>query len=139
MDAPSPSPRKPFWRRWFGNRAERAAWRFLRGLGYRVVARNWTCSVGELDVVALDGQTIVFVEVRSTEGPSTERPALSVDLAKQRKLTNLALHFLQQKKLLNHAARFDVLALSWPPERGEPMIEHFPNAFEAIGKLQMFH
>jgi len=134
-----PSPRKPLWRRWFGNRAERAAWRFLRGLGYRLVARNWTCSAGELDVVALDGRTIVFVEVRSTEGVSTTRPALSVDLTKQRKLTNLALHFLQRKKLLNHAARFDVLAISWPPERREPVIEHFPNAFEAVGKLQMFH
>src|SRR5436305_3835762 len=100
------SPRKPWWRRWFGSRAERAAVRFLRRLGYRIVARNYTCKHGELDLVAVDGACVVFVEVRSTEQPTVERPAASVDCAKQRRLTDLALHFLQAKKLLNQPARF---------------------------------
>ena len=60
------TPRKPWWRRWFGSRSERAAERFLRRLGYRVVARNYSCSHGELDLVAVDGACVVFVEVRST-------------------------------------------------------------------------
>jgi hypothetical protein len=48
------------------------------------------------------------------------------------------LHFLQSKKLLNHNARFDVLAISWPPGKSEPAVVHYPNAFEAVGKFQMY-
>lgn len=130
--------RKPWWRRWFGNRSERAAMRFLKRLGYRIIARNYACPHGELDIVALDGACLVFVEVRSTERESVEHPAASVDAAKQRRLTTLALHFLQAKNLLNQQARFDVLAISWPPGAKEPAVVHYPNAFEAVGKFQMF-
>ena len=59
------SPTKPWWRRWFGNRSERAAARFLRRQGHRIVARNWRCSLGELDLVTLDRGCLVFVEVRA--------------------------------------------------------------------------
>jgi putative endonuclease len=61
-----------------------------------------------------------------------------VDEVKQRRLTNLALHFLQQHRLLDHAARFDVLAVSWPEDRREPVIVHYPHAFEAVGRFQMY-
>ncbi len=132
------SPKKPWWRRWFGTRAERAAARFLQRQGYRVVARNWSCPHGELDLVAVDGRTVVFVEVRSTGGDDPQRPAASVDDAKQRRLTTLALYFLQEHRLLGHAARFDVLALSWPPGRREPVIVHYPQAFEAVGRFQTY-
>ena len=133
-----PRARLPWWRRWFGSRSERAASRFLKRLGYRIVARNYSCKLGELDLVALDGPCVVFVEVRSTETEEPERPAASVDAAKQRRLSELALYFLQQKKLLNHPARFDVMAISWPPAAKEPKIVHYPNAFEVVGKFQMF-
>jgi putative endonuclease len=135
---PGESPKKPWWRRWFGNRSERAAARFLRRLGYRIVARNYSCPYGELDLVALDGRCLIFVEVRSTERNDPTIPAASVDDAKQRRLTQLALHFLQKHQLLNHAARFDVLALCWPADSTEPVIEHYPNAFPAVGRFQMY-
>ena len=73
-----PSPRKPFWRRWFGSRSERAALRFLKQIGYRILARNYTCPLGEIDVIALDGHCVVFVEVRSTENANAEHTAASV-------------------------------------------------------------
>src|SRR5438270_9977454 len=114
------SPKLPWWRRWFGSRSERAAGRFLRRLGYRILARNYTCPQGELDLVALDGCCVVFVEVRSTETADPVRPAASVDAAKQRRLTDLALHFLQRHRLLDRPARFDVLAVSWPAGWGKP-------------------
>jgi putative endonuclease len=132
------TPRKPWWRRWFGNRSERAAERFLRRLGYRIVARNFACRHGELDLVAVDGSCVVFVEVRSTEGGDPTTAAASVGDAKQRRLTDLALHFLQTHCLLNHAARFDVLAISWPSNRAEPLIVHHANAFPAVGRFQMY-
>ncbi len=127
----------PWWRRWFGSRSEKAATRFLRDKGCRIVVQNWSCPIGELDVVALDGDCLVFVEVRSTEGTDHTRPALSVDLAKQRKLTKLALCYLQKYRLLNQNARFDVLTVSWPAEASEPTIVHYPHAFEATERFQM--
>jgi putative endonuclease len=128
----------PWWRRWFGTRSERAAGRFLQKLGYRILARNYSCALGELDLVALDGTCLVFVEVRSTEGTDLSRPAASVDRTKQQRLTRLALHYLQHKKLLNHTARFDVLAISWPAAKAEPTIAHYPNAFEATDRFQFY-
>jgi putative endonuclease len=130
--------RKPWWRRWFGTRSERAATRFLKRFGYRIIACNYSCPLGELDIVALDQGTLVFVEVRSTGGEDAQRPAVSVDYNKQKRLTKLALHYLQANRLLEHAARFDVLAVSWPANRKEPEIVHYQNAFEAVGRGQMF-
>lgn len=134
----SPSPSNPWWRRWFGSRSERAAARFLKRQGYRIVARNYACPLGELDIVALDGPVIVFVEVRSTEEGDEAKPAASVDFAKQRRLTQLALHFLQKKRLLEQPARFDVLTVTWPAAEREPQINHYANAFEAVGKFQIY-
>jgi putative endonuclease len=133
-----PAVRQPWWRRWFGSRSERAAARFLRRLGYRILTRNYTCPHGELDLIAVDGRCIVFVEVRSTGSEDVERPAASVDAAKQRRLTQLALYFLQKRRLLDYASRFDVLALSWPEGQREPRIVHYPHAFEAVGRFQMY-
>src|SRR5437870_10675848 len=99
-DMAGETPRKPWWRRWFGSRSERAAGRYLRRLGYRIVARNYSCRHGELDLVAVDGSCVVFVEVRSTEGTDPAVAAASVNDTKQRRLTQLALHFLQKHRLL---------------------------------------
>jgi putative endonuclease len=132
------SARPPWWRRWFGTRSERAAGRFLRRLGYRILKRNYSCIHGELDLIALDGRCIVFVEVRSTGAEDPTRAAASVDAVKQERLTRLALHFLRAHKLLNHSARFDVLAVSWPPDKREPLIVHHRQAFDAVGRFQMY-
>ena len=132
------SPRLPWWRRWFGTRSERAAARYLRRLGFRILARNYSCPLGELDLVAADGRTVVFVEVRSTAGPDANRPAASVGPDKQRRLTDLALHYLQKHKLLNQPARFDVLTVSWPAGRAAPDVAHYRNAFEAVGRFQTY-
>jgi putative endonuclease len=134
---PGPA-KKPWWRRWFGTRSERAAARYLLRLGWRILARNYTCPHGELDLVAVEDRCVVFVEVRSTESENSERTAASVDDAKQNRLTRLALCFLQEKNLLGCAARFDVLILSWPPGQREPAIEHHRGAFEAVGRYQMY-
>jgi putative endonuclease len=130
--------RKPWWRRWFGNRSERAAARFLRRLGCRILARNVRCPHGELDLVAEQAGCIIFVEVRSTGGDDAERPALSVDDAKQRRLTRLALHYLRQHHLLDRPARIDVITVTWPAGQREPRIDHYRQAFEAVGRGQMY-
>ena len=128
----------PWLRRWFGTRSERAAAAYLKKLGYRILQRNFRCPLGELDLIALDGECIVFVEVRSTQGTDLNRPALSVDVEKQRRLTKLALYFLQRYKLLGRSARFDVLAVSWPADQAKPTMAHYPSAFEATDRFQMY-
>jgi putative endonuclease len=133
-----PSPNRPWWRRWFGTRSESAAARFLQGQGYRILAKNVSTTQGELDLVALDGGCVVFVEVRSTEDIDPGLPAASVDAAKQRRLTALALGYLQKHRLLEYPSRFDVVAVSWPAGKNEPQIVHHRSAFEAVGRFQMF-
>jgi len=128
--------RESWWRRWFGTRSERAAGRFLKRLGYRILLRNFTCSLGEVDIIALDGNCLVFVEVRSTESEDHDRPAASVDFSKQKRLSRLALFFLKKHRLLNHQARFDVLTLCWPESQHQPSIQHIKNAFDAVGDYQ---
>lgn len=134
----APSSRKPWWRRWFGTRSERAAARYLRAQGFRILARNVVTGHGEIDLVALDAGCVVFVEVRSTADDDVARPEESVGAAKQRRLTEAALAFLRRQRLLDCPARFDVLAISWPPGCRQPRIVHHRQAFDAVGRGQMY-
>ncbi len=124
-----------FWNRLLGDRGERAAARFLRRRGLRVLARGYRTRHGEIDLIAHDGDVLVFVEVKSRRRGV---PAEAVTAEKQRRITLAALHFLRKHGLLEVRCRFDIVAIVWPDERGEPQIEHIPNAFEAVGRWQMF-
>lgn len=130
--------RWPFWKRWFGQRSEKAAARYLRKLGYRILAANVADKLGEIDLLALDGESLVVVEVRSTSTHDPQQAALSVDRIKQRKLTEAAVRFLSRRRLLGVNVRFDILAIAWPPEASEPTILHIPQAFDPSGRFQMF-
>ncbi|MBM3968262.1 MAG: YraN family protein [Planctomycetes bacterium] len=127
------------WNKLFGNRGERAAARFLRRQGLRIVERNYSTPLGEIDIVALDGTTIVFVEVKTRSSLVAGRPEEAVTPDKQKKLTKMALVYLKKHKLLEHSARFDVVAIVWSDGAREPdEIRHLRNAFEPTGKWQMF-
>lgn len=121
-----------------GRRGENAAARFLQRLGYKIVARSRRDRIGELDLVAVDGRTVVFVEVKTRSDLRAGHPADAVDDEKQRRLTRLALAFLKQHDLLECPARFDVIAVTWPADSRRPTVDHFRNAFEATGEGQLF-
>jgi putative endonuclease len=128
-----------FWNKLFGDRGERAAVNFLKQQGFRIVERNYSTPLGEIDIVAVDGTTIVFVEVKTRSSLIAGRPEEAVTNEKQKKLTQMALAYLKKHKLLEHPARFDVVAIVWPDEAREPQeIRHLRNAFEAVGKWQFF-
>ena len=120
-----------------GRRGEDAAARYLRKLGYLIVARGHRDNIGELDLVAVDGRTVVFIEVKTRTSHDAGHPADAVDEAKQQRLTRLALSYMKRHDLLECSARFDVVAVTWP-DRGRPTIEHFKSAFEAVGFDGMF-
>jgi len=121
-----------------GQRGEAAAARYLRRLGYVIVARGHRDNIGEIDLVAVDGRTIVFVEVKTRTSHDAGHPADAVDEAKQQRLTRLALAYLKRHDLLGYSARFDVVAVTWPAEGGRPTIEHYPSAFEPAGVAGMY-
>ncbi len=121
-----------------GRRGEQAAERYLKRRGYKVLARSNRLRPGELDLVMLDCGTIVFVEVKTRQSQEAGHPAEAVDEKKQRRLTRLAVTFLKRHRLLEYPARFDVVAITWPGGRGRPQIEHFPNAFEAVGQWEFY-
>lgn len=116
-----------------GQMGERAAERYLKRLGYYIVARGERDDLGELDLVAVDGRTVVFVEVKTRSGDLAGHPSEAVDLPKQRRITRLALSYLKRHNLLEYPVRFDVIAITWPPGAKQPTIEHIRGAFEAIG------
>lgn len=120
-----------------GDRGERAAVRYLKRQGYRVLARQSRSRIGELDIVAMDGSTIVFVEVKTRSSHAAGHPVEAVTPTKQKQLTRAALQWLRSRRLLEHPARFDVVAITWRPGAA-PEIEHIRNAFPATGFGQMF-
>jgi putative endonuclease len=125
-------------RKTLGQRGEAAAARFLKRRGYKIVARSDRLDPGELDLVAVDGRTIVFVEVKTRQSGDAGHPAEAVDAAKQRRLTRLAVTYLKRHRLLDYPARFDVVAVTWPDGQRRPTIEHFPNAFDAVGEGEFY-
>jgi len=121
-----------------GQRGEEAAARYLKRLGYKIIARGDRSRLGEIDLVAVDGRTIVFVEVKTRQSQDAGHPSEAVDLDKQRRLTRAAVVFLKRHGLLDRPARFDIVAVTWPEGQRRPRIEHFPNAFEAVGRWEYF-
>ena len=115
-------------RRARGDAGEQLAEQFLRDSGLRTLARNVRYRCGELDRVLIDGETLVFAEVRWRSGPGFGGARDSVGATKQRRLIAAAQCFLQAHPRLSQlACRFDVLALSGPPDK--VAIEWIQDAF----------
>jgi putative endonuclease len=112
-----------------GDRGENVAATHLRGLGYKIIERNFRCQMGEIDIVARDGKTLVFVEVKTRlyDDPTPEE---QVNAFKRHQLTKAAQYYLMRFGNRQPPARFDVVAVVWPTGR-QPQIRHTPDAFEA--------
>jgi putative endonuclease len=129
---------KPFRPLTLGERGERAAARYLKRLGYKIVFSRHRQRYGEVDIIAIDGQTVVFVEVKTRRDASLGRPAEAGDLKRQGRMTRAALAFLKSHGLLEYASRFDVVEVVWPEGQKRPEIQHLQNAFEAVGHGQFY-
>ena len=111
-----------------GKLGEKQAARFLKRKGFRIVTRNYACPRGEIDIVALDGKVVVFVEVKTRSNQEHADPIDAVDRHKQRQLTNTAKYFLKHTISEHSICRYDVITLI-SEDQGSFDIQHYEDAF----------
>lgn len=113
-----------------GPEGEAIAASFLLKKGYRILERNYRTALGEIDLIAKDGPTLVFIEVKARTGEHFGTPQSAVDLRKQAKMSRVALVYLSQKKIDSGACRFDVVGILKGP--AGTRVELFQNAFDVM-------
>ena len=111
-----------------GEKGEEISIDFLRGKGYKILKRNYRFGHKEIDVVAKDKNTIVFVEVKTGRSKKFGEPFEKVDLNKQKKLIQVAKAFIQENEIEDCDFRFDVISVNL---KGDKKIDHIRNAFTA--------
>jgi putative endonuclease len=114
-----------------GKWGEEQAARFLRRQGMKIVERNLRTPVGEIDIVARQRGTLVFVEVKTRRGSGYGEPQEAVGPVKQRQILRAASWYLNETRLRNLQPRFDVVAVRCSGD--SPLIEHIANAFGVDG------
>ena len=112
----------------YGAAAEGKAAEYLLRNGYELITRNYRCRLGEIDIIARDGDTICFIEVKARVSQAQGLPQEAVGDRKQRQISKAALVFLKENKLLEHKARFDVVSIDGG--LGDTRIGLIKNAFE---------
>lgn len=111
-----------------GKRGETLAISFLKKNGYRIIESNFRCRYGEIDIIAQEGKTVAFIEVKTKTNNRFGSPTQAIDLRKQRQVSKTALIYISQKRLTNYSARFDVVGVNIKGSNSE--IELIKNAFE---------
>lgn len=111
-----------------GRYGEDLAYKRIKRLGYRKIIRNYRCPLGEVDLIANDGDTLVFIEIKTRRGKSTGYAKEAVNARKQRQLSKVALSYMKSNNCSEAKARFDVIAISIKEDK--PEIEVVKNAFD---------
>ena len=113
-----------------GKNGEQIAVAYLKKKGYRICETNFRCPLGEIDIIAREKDELVFIEVKTRKSRQLGYPEQAVGARKQKKLSQLALWYLQKKKLADANARFDVIAITLLSEENE--IKLIKNAFDFV-------
>ena len=111
-----------------GARGEEAAARFLVKRGYDIVERNWKCYAGEVDIIARDEETLIFVEVKTRKDCQKGFPAEAVNADKRTRYEKIALEFLKSYEVVDLSVRFDVISIVVVSE-DRALIRHHISAF----------
>ena len=101
----------------FGQEGEKAAVKFLKKRGYRIVEKNYRHKAGEIDIIAEQDQVLVFVEVKSRADNEMGEPLEAVTPHKQRKIGQVAKGFMAQHRIENRDCRFDVVGIKGNPNQ----------------------
>jgi len=121
-----------------GRRGEALAEKFLKKAGFKILGRRVRVGRDELDLIARQEDTLVFVEVKTRAGEDFGRPAAAVNRAKRRNLSRAAIRFLKKRKLRPPTIRFDVVEVIGAPDDGKPEIRHIQNAFTFEGGYRIW-
>lgn len=111
-----------------GLRGEKRAERYLRRAGLSTIARRFSTPAGEIDLIMRDGDTIVFVEVKTRSDDRLADPEHAVNASKRRKLVRCARCFVNERKLHDRPCRFDIVSVIMPTE-GDATVKHISEAF----------
>ncbi|MBI3268512.1 MAG: YraN family protein [Planctomycetes bacterium] len=111
-----------------GRQGEELAAAFLVRQGYRIVERNFRCKVGEIDIVAVEGRVVCFVEVKARAGAGFGDPIDAVDRGKQRRLIRAARLYATQKRLAGIGLRYDIVSVRL--DATPPAVQLFRAAFD---------
>ena len=111
-----------------GKFGETLALKKIKRLGYKKIIRNYRCPLGEVDLIGWDGDTLVFIEIKTRRGRSTDYAKEAVNARKRRQISKVALAYMKSNHYSDAKARFDVVAVC--VGRGKPEIEVIKNAFE---------
>ena len=111
-----------------GRRGERAAARFLRKQGLRVLARNYRCPAGEADLIAAEGATLAFIEVKTRSSFEWEPPEEAATRSQWSHLERVAQYFCARHRT-DRPCRFDLVTVTWNSQ-GRADVRHFPDAFQ---------
>ncbi len=113
-----------------GKKGEDTAEKYLKKHGYRIIEKNFKSPSGEIDIVALDKGTIVFVEVKTRNSDEFGPPELSVTSTKRQKIIKSAFHFLSKKRIKDTPCRFDIVSITRSPDQKEKEVKIIKDAFE---------
>lgn len=112
-----------------GEQGEARAEMYLKGLGYQILARNLRTRLGEIDLLALEGETIVFIEVKTRKSDARGRPEEAIHPRKQKQLSRVAMALLKSRGWLHRQSRIDVITITGEPESPECELRHYRHAF----------
>ena len=118
-----------------GQRGERYAEQFLKRRGFKILARNYRCPAGEIDIIAYNevassthqDDSIIFVEVKTRSSEFFTTPESAVDIKKQRKIQKAAAYYLLQHEQTDRAVQYDIVSILANPKGTR--VTHIPNAF----------
>jgi len=111
-----------------GKKGEEQAQQHLKSLSYAIIVTNYRAACGEIDIIAKDNQTLVFIEVKTRRNLNFGSPLEAVNLRKQLKIRRTALHYLATQSVAYRGYRFDVISLL-ATSTGIWQIDHVVNAF----------
>ncbi|MDY7034734.1 MAG: YraN family protein [Thermodesulfobacteriota bacterium] len=111
-----------------GKLGEELALKKIKRLGYKCITRNYRCSMGEVDIIARDGDCLVFVEIKTRKGKSLRYAKEAINERKKRQISRVALAYMKANNCCDVKSRFDVVAINL--NQGNERIEVIQNAFD---------
>ncbi|NLI60172.1 MAG: YraN family protein [Clostridiales bacterium] len=124
-------------RKKLGSWGEEQARKYLENQGFLILDNNYRCKLGEIDLIAMDGDSLVFIEVKTRRSTAYGFPMEAVGKRKQSKYIQMASIYIKEKAMAQVPFRFDVIEIM-AKGQGQWDINHIPNAFQSIGGRYYF-